>query len=471
MALPDRALVLKSHSLDLILSGVKTIEIRGRDHRFAGQAIYLLETKTGRVRGTARLGAARELAAAELEENRAALDALAYRRPRAWPLTEVQTLATSWQMSAQARQYCPTWVPRQRWTEFPATDAAAPPPTTTTRREDVASSLLQPHHTRRARRPPVPVENAPAGEDAISDPDAAVSTGPTSVSRASWKRPRLPVVAAAAAAATAAECRGRPASTAAEAPAASCGAGARPRPAAVEAGAGKKARLRSGPRANFALMAEDEEEAEGAEDDEGAVFAQRDREPCKAAVDPIDAVVSTGADDPVSVEGAERQASAGLSASAIPPSDLESLPEPLSQMRDRPKRATAMELLGALPRVAAAAADRRDGPASTAEEVPATIPDIEAVGKLVIRRLMSINSMSEKDPSDDGNDVWEEDTILDVVERVFATLDLEGTPADYEYRRVVFVKEGDETVSKLIPVEGTANAVATKEVVLCKKGG
>jgi hypothetical protein len=526
--------VVKSHWLDQILSGAKTIEIRGCDHHYVGHAIYLLESRTGRVRGTARLGAPRGLAAAELEENRAGVDEMAYRRPRAWPLTEVETLATPWQISAKARQYCPTWVPRQRWEQFPATGAAAPPPTPG--RDDVAPSLLQPRRAGRARRPRGGVETAPAGEDARGDP--GVGSGPAGAApRASGKPHRRPAAAAPATA----ERQDRPASTAVEAPAERHTAGKRPRSAGKEAVGGKRAQLRrSGPMASFVLRAEDEEEVELAEEVEGAVLAQLDREHRGAAAETVSAVVSTGAEDQVDVDSTGSQVSAESPLpSASRPSDRESLPEPPTKTKDLPEHEPTMELLGTLPRGAAAATKRRDGLASSAEEVPATIPydevlgtlprvaaaatkrrdglassaeevpatipydevlgtlprvaaaatkrrvglassaeevpptipDVEAVGKLIIRRLASIDSMSERDPGDDGFDVWEEDTIIDVVERVFARLGLEGNPADFTFQRVVLVTEGDVTTSKLIPLEGTSNAVEAKEIVLCKKGG
>jgi hypothetical protein len=173
MALPDRALAIKSRWLDLILAGTKTIDIRGSDHAFIGQAIYLLESKIGQVRGTARLGAARELTEAEREENREGLEAMAYLRPRAWPLTAVVALAMPWQMSATARQYCPTWVPRSRWEKFPATGAVA----ATTGRSDVVSSVLQPIRSRQAR-PPAPLEDASACDDAMGDVDVSTAYRP-----------------------------------------------------------------------------------------------------------------------------------------------------------------------------------------------------------------------------------------------------------------------------------------------------
>ena len=469
MVLPDRALAIKTQWLDLILAGTKTIEIRGCNHNFAGQAIYLLETRTGLVRGTARLSAARELSAAEVEDNRAGLDAMAYRRPRAWPLTEVVTLATPWQMSGQARSSCQTWVPRQRWERFPVLGAEQA--TTTPRREEVVSGLLQRRRPRRARRPSLPVEDASAGDDAKGVPGAASSSGLARASRESGKSPVRLVTAAAAA--EAAEGQDRSAATAeaaGELPAASPGTGKRSPRAVAEAVAAKRARKRSGPKARFVLRAEDEEE--DVEENEDAVYAEWGRDHLMAVLETLDAAVTTGADEQLRLNITELQALVeGIPASVLRLANLESIPETLKQMNSMPRGEMVMEVLGALRRVSAAAANRRDRPASTAEEVPATIPDAEAVGKLLIRRLTSIGSMSETNPSDEGFDIWEEDTISDVVERVFATLGLEGTPADFNFRQVVVVKEGDATTSRMIPVEGTVKAVEAKDVVICKKGG
>ena len=46
-------LIIKRQWLDLILSGKKTLEIRGSDTKKVGEAIYLLESGTHRVRGNA----------------------------------------------------------------------------------------------------------------------------------------------------------------------------------------------------------------------------------------------------------------------------------------------------------------------------------------------------------------------------------------------------------------------------------
>lgn len=48
-------LIMKKKWLDLILSGKKTLEIRGHDTHKIEQTIYLLESGTQRIRGTCKI--------------------------------------------------------------------------------------------------------------------------------------------------------------------------------------------------------------------------------------------------------------------------------------------------------------------------------------------------------------------------------------------------------------------------------
>ena len=48
-------LIIKGQWLDLILSGKKTLEIRGSDTKKIGETIYLLESGTHRVRGKCKI--------------------------------------------------------------------------------------------------------------------------------------------------------------------------------------------------------------------------------------------------------------------------------------------------------------------------------------------------------------------------------------------------------------------------------
>jgi len=117
-SLPDRALVLRARWLNLILEGRKTVEIRGCNHSCPGP-IYLLESKTGRVRGRATLCPARDLTPEEFLENTDAIEDRRYERPRAGPLTDVMALDAVWVVSAPARRGCVTWVTRHRWEKYP----------------------------------------------------------------------------------------------------------------------------------------------------------------------------------------------------------------------------------------------------------------------------------------------------------------------------------------------------------------
>ena len=132
--LPDRALLIRKVWLDFILQGHKVLEIRGVRHHFAGSSIYLLETKTGCVRGRAILGAARELTEQEVLDNADAIDAMGYDHPMAWPLTHVEALPEVWHIPGRARQGCVTWVPRNRWEAFSDSGQSALAPLSPKRR-------------------------------------------------------------------------------------------------------------------------------------------------------------------------------------------------------------------------------------------------------------------------------------------------------------------------------------------------
>ena len=120
---PSRALVVRKNWLDKIVAGEKTIEIRGVQHRQEGN-IYLVESKTGKVRAMAYLLPARTLTDVEMDEHRAAIASMNYKYPHAWPLRGVSVLEEPWTISAEARRFCPTWVPRARWERYPVTCAA-----------------------------------------------------------------------------------------------------------------------------------------------------------------------------------------------------------------------------------------------------------------------------------------------------------------------------------------------------------
>ena len=71
---PERGLIIAREWLDEILCSAKTLEIRSRNHFFAGQRVYLAEKSSGRVRGTAVLGSSRPLTKEEERVNQASLE-------------------------------------------------------------------------------------------------------------------------------------------------------------------------------------------------------------------------------------------------------------------------------------------------------------------------------------------------------------------------------------------------------------
>lgn len=91
-------LIIKKEWLDLILSGRKTLEIRGRDTKKVGQTIYLLESGTHRIRGTCKISEAFPICASphwNQEKSRHCVDVSweevikVYKVPYAWELSEV----------------------------------------------------------------------------------------------------------------------------------------------------------------------------------------------------------------------------------------------------------------------------------------------------------------------------------------------------------------------------------------------
>ena len=115
----QRSLAIKPVWLAKILKGEKTLEIRGKQHSFAGEKIFLHETGSGLVKATATLQQARELTEIEKVQNGEALKATHYEKPWAWPLEDITVLEMPFGLSPEARCYCPTWVPRRRWERHP----------------------------------------------------------------------------------------------------------------------------------------------------------------------------------------------------------------------------------------------------------------------------------------------------------------------------------------------------------------
>ena len=64
-----RSLALKPFWLAKIMKGEKSLEIRGKQHNFVGERIFLHETGSGLIKATAVLEAARELTEDEKVQN------------------------------------------------------------------------------------------------------------------------------------------------------------------------------------------------------------------------------------------------------------------------------------------------------------------------------------------------------------------------------------------------------------------
>lgn len=92
-------LIIKKEWLDLILSGKKTLEIRGSDTHKVGQTVYLLESGTHRVCGTCKIVESFPICASphwNQERHRHCVNISweelikRYKVPYAWELSEVE---------------------------------------------------------------------------------------------------------------------------------------------------------------------------------------------------------------------------------------------------------------------------------------------------------------------------------------------------------------------------------------------
>lgn len=92
-----KCLIIKKRWLDLILSGQKTLEIRGRNTNIRGW-IGLIESGSGKIVGKAKLNASSKLSEDEYykltEFHRVTLNynKLPYKTPYAWGITQAERL-------------------------------------------------------------------------------------------------------------------------------------------------------------------------------------------------------------------------------------------------------------------------------------------------------------------------------------------------------------------------------------------
>ena len=80
-------LIIKKKWLDLIISGKKTLEIRGSDTKHQGERIYLLESGSHKVRGTCIIDSTFPLSCSDWGE-----ETDKYKNPHAWVLKDVKPL-------------------------------------------------------------------------------------------------------------------------------------------------------------------------------------------------------------------------------------------------------------------------------------------------------------------------------------------------------------------------------------------
>lgn len=97
-------LIIKKKWLDLIISGKKTIEIRGSNTKKQGEKIYLLESKTNKVKATCVISATYPISCSDWSEERKkhCIDISyadlkkRYKNPYAWVLKDIQPIEDTW---------------------------------------------------------------------------------------------------------------------------------------------------------------------------------------------------------------------------------------------------------------------------------------------------------------------------------------------------------------------------------------
>lgn len=97
-------LIIKKEWLDLIISGKKTLEIRGSDTKKVGQSIYLLESGSSRVRAICKINSSTELTYQNWDSNKdkacltMTFEELKnwYKKPYAWEITDVEPIEDIW---------------------------------------------------------------------------------------------------------------------------------------------------------------------------------------------------------------------------------------------------------------------------------------------------------------------------------------------------------------------------------------
>lgn len=97
-------LIIKNKWLDFIISGKKTIEIRGSNTKKKGEKIYLLESGTNKIAATCVIGTTYPITCSDWSEEREkhCIDISyadlkkRYKNPYAWVLKDIQPIEDTW---------------------------------------------------------------------------------------------------------------------------------------------------------------------------------------------------------------------------------------------------------------------------------------------------------------------------------------------------------------------------------------
>ena len=113
-----RGLKVRKPWLDQILSGSKTIEIRGGASPHLGK-VLLVEVKSKRIRGSVDIMKSRPLTAEEMKEHSQAISTLtSYGSFWAWELENARELQNPIEVPPEVARGSVTWLTKERWEAF-----------------------------------------------------------------------------------------------------------------------------------------------------------------------------------------------------------------------------------------------------------------------------------------------------------------------------------------------------------------
>ena len=110
-----RILKIRPEWLSLIVSGTKTLEIRGRRCPHEGSWISLASTRQQEVVCCARMGLCHPLTDAERVANAEAVKATKYPTPWAWPIEALDVLSAPVKIPPWVARGAVQWITRERW--------------------------------------------------------------------------------------------------------------------------------------------------------------------------------------------------------------------------------------------------------------------------------------------------------------------------------------------------------------------